>query len=138
MMVTAQTHDEAPATVPDSTRRRSPLWARVLVAAGAALMFASAGIIVADRLFVVTVNAKIPRSNLLGTPAPAASAQPAPTHASINGPVNVLLVGIDERTDQNPNDPSRADSIIVLHIPVTHDSAYLVSIPRDSYVAIPR
>jgi LCP family protein required for cell wall assembly len=115
-------------------RRRDPLWARLLIAAGALLVLASTGVIVAERMIVRTVNAKIPQSNLLGTPA---AGQVAPAHASINGAVNILLVGIDERVDQAATDPSRADSIIVLHIPVTHDRAYLVSIPRDSLVTIP-
>jgi LCP family protein required for cell wall assembly len=57
--------------------------------------------------------------------------------ASIAGPVNVLLVGVDSRPDQRPGDPSRSDSIIILHIPASHDSAYLISIPRDSLVQIP-
>jgi LCP family protein required for cell wall assembly len=31
----------------------------------------------------------------------------------------------------------RADTIIVMHIPASHDKAYLVSIPRDLYVPVP-
>jgi LCP family protein required for cell wall assembly len=123
--------------LPDAARparRRDPLWARLLIAAGAVLVLASTGVIVVERVLVHTVNAKIPQSNLLGTPGPD---QVAPTHASINGAVNILLVGIDERVDQPATDPSRADSVIVLHIPVTHDAAYLVSLPRDSLVQIP-
>ena len=115
-------------------RRRDPLWARLLIAAGVLLVLASTGIIVVERVLVGTVNGKIPQTNLLGTPGPG---QVAPAHASINGAVNILLVGIDERVDQPATDPSRADSIIMLHIPVTHDGAYLVSIPRDSLVSIP-
>jgi LCP family protein required for cell wall assembly len=47
-----------------------------------------------------------------------------------------LLVGIDERPD-NPGELVRSDSIIVLHVPATHDQAYLVSVPRDLLVEIP-
>src|SRR5436190_556667 len=43
----------------------------------------------------------------------------------------------DRRPGQNPNDLVRADSIMIMHVPVTHDRAYLVSIPRDTYVEIP-
>lgn len=32
---------------------------------------------------------------------------------------------------------SRADSIIIAHIPATHDRVYLISIPRDTNAAIP-
>src|SRR5581483_4252058 len=57
-------------------------------------------------------------------------------HVNITGAVNVLLVGIDTRPDQAV-DTSRSDSIIVLHVPATHDHAYLVSLPRDTLVRIP-
>jgi LCP family protein required for cell wall assembly len=129
--------DSAAAPVEQAAARtaRDPVWAKLLVVFGALLFVASTGVIVAEKYLVASVSAKIPQTNLLGGtsgPAPV-----VPTHASINGAVNILLAGIDERTDQNPADPSRADSIIVLHIPVTHDAAYLVSIPRDSLVPIP-
>src|SRR5207248_501079 len=113
---------------------RDPLWAKLLIAAGALLVLASAGVLVVEKLVAHTVNSRIPQTNLLGTPGPG---QVAPAHASIDGAVNILLVGIDERVDQPATDPSRADSIIVLHVPVTHDRAYLVSIPRDTLVDIP-
>ena len=141
--MTAPPAEESPATPAPAepaapVKRRGPLWAKLLIAAGTVLVLASTSVIVADRVLVATVNAKIPQTNLLGNPdAPTAGASAVPTHASINGPVNILLVGIDERVDQAATDPSRADSIIVLHIPVTHDAAYLVSIPRDSLVSIP-
>jgi LCP family protein required for cell wall assembly len=130
-LATPKPGDAAPSR---ADRRRDPLWARLLIFAGVLLVLGSAGVIVADRLLVATVSARIPQSNLLGTPGPG---QALPTHVSVNGAVNILLAGIDERVDQSPTDPSRADSIIVLHIPVTHDAAYLVSIPRDSLVDIP-
>ena len=119
---------------PSPARRRDPLWARLLIIGGTLLVLASTGVVVVERVLTHTVNAKIPQSDLLGTPGPN---QVAPTHASIDGAVNILLVGIDERVDQPVTDPSRADSIIVLHVPATHDGAYLVSIPRDSLVPIP-
>src|SRR5207302_4468428 len=123
---------DAPA--PPPTRRTDPLWAKLLIAAGALLVLASTGVIVVEKLVAHTVNARIPQTNLLGTPGPG---QVAPTHASIDGAVNILMVGIDERVDQAATDPSRADSIIVLHVPATHDRAYLVSLPRDTLVDIP-
>jgi LCP family protein required for cell wall assembly len=59
-------------------------------------------------------------------------------HASVNGAKNILLIGIDPRPNQNPNDAIRSDSILILHIPSTHDMAFLISIPRDTWVAIPK
>jgi LCP family protein required for cell wall assembly len=69
------------------------------------------------------------QQNLLGSEAIA-------TGTSINGPLTMLLVGIDERPGENA-EGSRSDSIILVHITANHDAAYLVSIPRDSRVQIP-
>lgn len=52
-----------------------------------------------------------------------------------SGPLNVLLLGVDNR--QTPEDLGRADTIMVIHIPASHDKAYLVSIPKDTFVDIP-
>jgi LCP family protein required for cell wall assembly len=59
---------------------------------------------------------------------------------TVEGSVNMLLVGSDSRDPDAPLDKAsewRADTIIVMHIPSSHDRAYLVSIPRDLYVPIP-
>ncbi|WP_245775886.1 LCP family protein [Saccharopolyspora flava] len=69
-----------------------------------------------------------------------------------DGAVDILLVGMDSRTDAhgNPlpedvlqelhagsNDASLTDTIIMLHIPNDGSSAVGFSFPRDSYVSIP-
>ncbi|MGK5442589.1 LCP family protein [Micromonospora sp. URMC 105] len=59
---------------------------------------------------------------------------------AVNGALNILLVGSDSRDPDAPVDKQsqwRADTIIVMHIPADHKSAYLVSVPRDLYVPIP-
>jgi LCP family protein required for cell wall assembly len=59
---------------------------------------------------------------------------------AVNGAMNILLVGSDSRDPDAPVDAAskwRADTIIVMHIPASHDKAYLVSVPRDLYVRIP-
>nr|WP_240948301.1 LCP family protein [Planosporangium mesophilum] len=78
------------------------------------------------------------QESLLGAaaaPRPVA-VRPASAHALIDGPINLLLVGIDERVE-DPSNGARADSIIIVHIPASHDHVYLISIPRDSQVEIP-
>ncbi|GAA2875573.1 hypothetical protein GCM10010472_36480 [Pseudonocardia halophobica] len=75
------------------------------------------------------------------------------TGGSSGGEQNILLVGVDSRTDAQgnplPDDVLRtlrsgaesgvlnSDTIIVLHIPADGGSATAFSIPRDSYVDIP-
>lgn len=72
---------------------------------------------------------------------------------SDNGPKNILLVGVDSRTDAQghplPQDvldtlhggPDtgvlNSDTIIVLHVPDGGGAAVAFSVPRDSYVDIP-
>ncbi len=59
---------------------------------------------------------------------------------TVDGALNILLVGSDSRDPDAPVDTKsqwRADTIIVMHIPADHQEAYLVSIPRDLYVPIP-
>jgi len=97
---------------------------------GALLMLSSGTLIIANKLLFDAAVSNFNRTDLLD---PAA----APKHVTINGAKNILLVGIDTRPGQNPNDLVRSDSIIMLNIPATHDRAYLISIPRDSYVDIP-
>ncbi|MCE0766651.1 LCP family protein, partial [Pseudonocardia kujensis] len=75
------------------------------------------------------------------------------TGGSSGGDQNILLVGVDSRTDAQgnplPDDVLRtlrsgaesgvlnSDTIIVLHLPADGGSATAFSIPRDSYVDIP-
>jgi LCP family protein required for cell wall assembly len=59
---------------------------------------------------------------------------------TVEGALNILLVGTDSRDPDAPMDRAgkwRADTIILMHIPSSHDKAYLVSIPRDLYVRVP-
>jgi polyisoprenyl-teichoic acid--peptidoglycan teichoic acid transferase len=121
-------------------RGRTPLWARALIALGVLLMVGSLTGLVAGKLLLDRYTGSVHQEHLLGgaqATAPASGAgggEPVP--ASIDGPLNVLLVGIDERTNA-PADGARADSIIILHVPADHESAYLISVPRDSRVHIP-
>lgn len=54
----------------------------------------------------------------------------------ISGAINFLLLGMD-----NPDSPDetarRADSIVLVHIPSSHDVVYMISFPRDTEVVIP-
>ncbi|MCW3816540.1 LCP family protein [Micromonospora sp. DR5-3] len=59
----------------------------------------------------------------------------------VDGALNILMVGTDSRDPDAPMDKAgewRADTMILMHIPADHKSAYLVSIPRDLYVPIPQ
>jgi LCP family protein required for cell wall assembly len=60
---------------------------------------------------------------------------------TVDGSLNILMLGSDSRDPEGntgDNGAARTDTIIVMHIPASHDKAYLVSIPRDMYVNVPK
>ena len=61
---------------------------------------------------------------------------PGTKAVSIDGSINLLLIGLDTRAN-NLAMGSRSDSIIIAHVPASHDHVDLISIPRDTYVPIP-
>jgi LCP family protein required for cell wall assembly len=108
-------------------RQRAPLWTRLAIGFGALLMVLSGGSLVAGKLLLVHYGDDLTHDGGLGNA--------GATGRSIDGPINLLLVGIDEGSGRV--EEPRADSIIVAHIPATHDAIYLASVPRDSRVTIP-
>ncbi len=108
-------------------RRRAPRWAVATLVCGAVLALVSGGTAVASALLIDRSSSNIQQENLLGGAA-------APPGEELTGPINILLLGTDERQD---NTNVRSDTIIVLHVPSSHDMAYLISVPRDTWVSVP-
>ncbi|MEU8295748.1 LCP family protein [Micromonospora sp. NPDC048909] len=113
-------------------RRKDPLWARLTVVFGAVLMMSSGVAIVGSKALISQATGDIAQRNLLGE----AGKSDAEGGASLDGPIDMLLLGVDAR-ERWAADDVRSDSIIILHIPATHDQAYLISIPRDTEAQIP-
>ncbi|GIG64159.1 LCP family protein [Phytomonospora endophytica] len=109
-------------------KRRSPLWAKIMVVFGAILMVAGGGAFVAGKVAQDKVNEAVGQDDLLGEGARSEH------EVDLHGPLNYLLVGSDQRV--NSTKPGLADTIIVLHIPEGMDRAFLVSIPRDTWLEI--
>ena len=61
-----------------------------------------------------------------------------PTPAE-DGSLNILLAGLDgeDSADEFERGAARTDAIMVLHITAGRDDAYLISIPRDTWIPIP-
>jgi LCP family protein required for cell wall assembly len=55
------------------------------------------------------------------------------------GALNVLVLGSDSRDPgvNNPADPARSDTMMMLHVDADHRHAYVISIPRDTWVHVP-
>jgi len=86
------------------------------------------------------INANIARTD----PFAGLTDRPSPGAA---GTQNFLLIGSDSRDGSLPANSSplevaktggqRSDTLILLHLDSSHQHAYLISIPRDSYVVVP-
>ena len=115
------------APVPSNKKRRSPLWTKFAVGIGALVFLAAGGAMVAVPLLLKTIDNSVQTVNLLGSTG---------AGRSIDGAINLLMVGLDTR-DSNPSLGSRADSIMIAHVPASHDRVYLISIPRDTSADLP-
>jgi polyisoprenyl-teichoic acid--peptidoglycan teichoic acid transferase len=109
-------------------RRTRPAWAIVLSVLGSLALLVSIGGYVTVRVGLNSINDALPQQNLLGAGA-------APVGRNLDGALNILLVGVDHAPSSGEG--SHSDTVIIMHIPASHDRAYMVSIPRDTSVDIP-
>jgi LCP family protein required for cell wall assembly len=58
----------------------------------------------------------------------------------VDGAMNILVLGSDSRDPDNKAKSGewRTDTMIIAHIPANHQKAYLISVPRDLYLHIPK
>jgi LCP family protein required for cell wall assembly len=106
------------------------MWARLCAIFGCILMVISGGVLVTGQVLRARYADAVGTGDLFGDEAAAATQKVS----DIKGAQNILLVGIDPRTDtQTP----LSDSIIVVHVPAGMDQAYIFSVPRDLVVDIP-
>lgn len=125
----------------EKKRRKSPLWAKMVTALGAVLALVAAGGLVGAKYFLGQLTDNIQTtSSVLGPPAPGAdsSSGGAPVGKLPKGAINLLLLGLDTRAEwADQGIDSRSDTIIIMHISASHDSAQMISIPRDTKAVIP-
>ncbi|GAA0539998.1 hypothetical protein GCM10010172_21540 [Paractinoplanes ferrugineus] len=114
-----------------SGNRRAPMWARLCAIFGCVLMVVSGGALIAGQAVLARYAGAVDNQDLFGD---ASSAGATEKVSDIKGAQNILLVGIDPRTDEQT---PLSDSIIVVHIPQSMDQAYIFSVPRDLVVDIP-
>ena len=109
-------------------RPPDPSWAKWCMIVGSIVMVISGGIVIVPKALTAWFTKDLNFQSIVPDGA---------QEASIEGPINMLLLGMDQRSGDEAEGAIRADSIIIVHIPSTHDKVYLVSIPRDSQVKIP-
>ena len=124
---------EPPRTPPNRSKktraskpRIAPLWAKLSLIIGAVVMLTSGLVVVVPKVLAAWAFKDVEQLSILDSPP-----------KSIDGPINVLLLGMDQRSGAEAEGAIRADSIIIVHIPAAHDRAFLISLPRDAEVAIP-
>ena len=130
---------------PDRSARRRRRTRRVLYGALALLVAGAVLVVGGSYLAFEHYTGRVTRiPNVFPTNVPVAD-QPA---ASKGGSENFLLVGVDARSDlpttgKDAKAPEwkpgaqRSDTMMLVHLPADHKHAYVVSLPRDSWVNIP-
>jgi LCP family protein required for cell wall assembly len=108
-------------------KRKDPLWAKLCLIMGALVMIGSGALIVVPKLIANWAIDDIPQQEIIPDEL---------IGANIEGDINLLLLGMDERKGVT-NQSIRADTIIIVHIPKTHDQIFMISLPRDAEVRIP-
>ncbi|QSB05024.1 LCP family protein [Natronoglycomyces albus] len=111
-----------------SASQRSPWWAHAMVVFGALLMVVAGGAAVAGQVAINTVNDSVRSDDLLGDERAQIDVN------NIEGPLNFLILGSDQRPDDT--DPSLTDAIMIMQVNEDLDRATLVSVPRDLWVPI--
>ena len=115
--------------------RVRPRWGRIALLAGIAVVVI--GLIAGISLYSYASNLD---DGLKRTDA-FSSLTGARPNAVVSGPQNILLLGSDSR-DPDTNDGKanawRSDTIILMHVPKDHKNAQLISIPRDTWVTVPK
>jgi LCP family protein required for cell wall assembly len=124
-LVAEQTRQDAAA--PGGKRRR---WLQITLIGGLAIGVLVAGGTFAGWRYLRSVESSVTRVDAFqGLVEQERPAKP-PTEA-----MNFLILGSDSR---NPDiDGSRTDTIMLAHVTKDHESAQIVSIPRDTWVTIP-
>jgi LCP family protein required for cell wall assembly len=105
-------------------------WRRVLLVGAVVVALIAAGGAVGAWGYSRSLNANLHRTNAFaGLP------DDRPTEV-VTGAMNVLLLGSDTR---NPDTTvaSRTDTIMLMHVDADHQHAYVISIPRDTWVYVP-
>ncbi|TDB80449.1 LCP family protein [Micromonospora sp. KC721] len=122
---------DAPAAAPAPRRRRGR---RVALVVLLVLALLSGGGVLAAGLYYRSVDSSIERVEAFED-VPQESRPQA--EAAAGGALNIMILGSDSRDQENAGG-SRSDTIILAHLTRDRSSAQLISIPRDTWVHVPR
>jgi LCP family protein required for cell wall assembly len=124
---------EAPQeTTPAPKPRRR--WRRTVLIIAAVLAVLIGGGLLGTSLWLRSVTSEVKRVDAFSEVPEAERPQKA---EAAKGALNFLLLGSDTRDPENQGG-SRSDTIIVLHLDKNRSKAQMVSIPRDTWVFVPK
>src|SRR5262249_21594090 len=116
-------------------KQKLPWWVKTMVIVGGVLLVISGGSLVLVYGLSSHYEGKVAREDILnGVPG-------ADGNASGSVGMNFLVLGTDARSDSDTESldetGNRSDTIMLVHVKADKSGAFIVSIPRDSYVDIP-
>jgi LCP family protein required for cell wall assembly len=117
-------------------RFRAPLWTKLVTAFGLVLAMTAVGGLIVAKYFMKQLTDNIQTtSSVLGDKATGGD---APSGKLPSGAMNLLMLGLDTREGwEKQGQISRSDTMLILHIAASHQSADMISIPRDMIARIP-
>ncbi|MGC4756003.1 LCP family protein [Micromonospora trifolii] len=115
-------------------RRRRPRWQKVALISFLVVALLGGVGLIAGGLYFRSINSGIERVDAFdGVP----EADRPQVGENAEGAMNIMLLGSDSR-DPESDSGSRTDTIILAHLPKDRSSAQLISIPRDTWVSVPK
>ncbi len=121
--------DPEPAGKP---RKRRPRWQKALLITFLVLALLGGGGMIAGGLYLRSVESGIERVDAFdGVP------EESRPQVVAKDAMNIMILGSDSRDPSNTSG-SRTDTIILAHLPADRKSAQLISIPRDTWVNVPK
>ena len=117
------------------TKVKSPWYLKVVLILGSILLVVSGGSLALIYGLSSRYEGKVTRDNHI------LDGVPQPQNVGSNGPLNYLVLGTDSRDPAGSqgldSTGTRSDTILLVHIAKGLNSAFIVSIPRDSYIDVP-
>jgi LCP family protein required for cell wall assembly len=112
-----------------AAKASSPWWAKAMVVSGAMVMVVSGGTAIAAQVSVNLLNDSVNQEDLLGDQRVESEGE------KIEGPLNFLVLGTDERVGAGGE--ARTDANIIVHVNEDLTQVSMISLPRDLLVEIP-
>ncbi|MGY4894060.1 LCP family protein [Micromonospora aurantiaca (nom. illeg.)] len=128
----AQGSDVEPGGPAEEERPRRRRGRRIALIVLLVVVLLSGGTALAGGLYYRSVDKSIERVDAFeGVP------EESRPQVEAKGAMNIMILGSDSR-DPESTGGSRSDTIILAHLPKDRSSAQLISIPRDTWTAVPK